>query len=99
MTTNLFNTGDVQSMVGIKLTAEFIVGILGIDPIERDKRTMFWNREQVARIAEKTSAMLSSNADSIRSGEIVPEPREKKAAPAPAPAPAVKPFDEDDDEL
>lgn len=99
-----FNTAAVQSMLGIKITAEFIVETLGVLPAETDKRAMFWTRKQVRQIADKLGNNLIWIAARIESGEInptdaPPKPSKKAPAPAPAAASAADMFDEDDEEL
>lgn len=99
--TEKFNTSDVQSMIGIKITAEYIVDTLGIEPFERDKRALFWSRDQVAEIAQGIRNRMLELAEDIRSGSVTPakaEKKPKKAEPAPAKT-AAELFDEDDDEL
>lgn len=98
---NRFNTADVQNALGIKITAEYIVQTLGVEPSETEKRAMFWTKNQVVQIAATLSEKMGKLADELDAGdhEIAKAPAKPKKEAAPAAKSAADMFDEDDDEL
>lgn len=84
----------IQARLGIAITGEFITDTLGVTPVEKEKRSLFWGETQYAEIVDKLMAHLQ-RAKSSTVVAAKPESKPKKeeaAAPAPAPAPATGGF-------
>jgi hypothetical protein len=86
---------QIQSSIGLNISAKFISEDLGIEPIERDKRAMFWEESQFDDI----KAALCAHIERSRLVSAPP----KKAAPEKKAVPAKKAAAssdlDDDDEL
>lgn len=92
MAQDLLTIGDIQASLGIKVTGDFIVNTLGVQPHSTDKRAQFYTEGQYNEIREKLVEHIE-NADDIVAAEKKP-PKAKTTAPA-ATAPTV----DDDEEL
>lgn len=84
--TEHMNMGDVSRRLGINVTAELLESI-GIEPVGRDKRAVFFAEEDWPMICAKLAAYIKNRVDEPRHPrpEKAPKPAKKTAAPAPAP--------------
>jgi hypothetical protein len=73
-----YTIGDIQASLGFKITGEFITSMLGITPVERDKRAQFYTSEQFDEIKDKLRRRIG-NATLARA-EKAPAPAKQQAA-------------------
>ena len=74
-----YTIGVIQASLGFKITGEFIVDTLGVEPVERDKRAQFFTAEQFDVIKKKLSYHC-------RDAELVRAEKAQKKTAAPAPS-------------
>ncbi len=80
------NMGDVSRRLGINVTAELLESI-GIEPVGRDKRAVFFAEEDWPEICRKLAAYINARINEPRHPrpEKAPKPAKKTGASAPAP--------------
>lgn len=79
----------IQARLGVAVTGEFIVETLGVQPVEKEKRSVFWTEAQYIEIVDKLIAHFQANKGNKT---IAPKPEPKKKDEAAAPAPAAGGF-------
>lgn len=81
----MLNIGQVQEVLGIKITGDFIVDHLGIEPEQREKRAMLFGEKQIPLIFME----LSKHFKKMAATEVVTPPKaERKPAGKPKAEPA-----------
>lgn len=82
------NVGKISDHLQIKITGEFIVETLGIEPVARDKRSMLFSEEQLrGEIIPRLIAHLDGMSISPV-GDAPAKPATKRAKKAPKPGDA-----------
>lgn len=88
----LYNIGDIQEALGFKITADFIIEKLGVQPHSTEKRAKFFDIDGWHEIKEKLAEHVTDCAIHAKVDKAaVPAPAKKKAAPPPV--------EDDDDDL
>jgi hypothetical protein len=99
--TTLYNIGDIQAALGLKVTAEMIETVFGVVAHSSEKRARFFTEEQFEQ-GIKPGLVRHVQGATIKSS-VPHHSRTPKPATAAKTAPAAAPTkgfdDEDDDEL
>lgn len=84
---NMMNVSDISESLGFKVTTEFIVNTLGINPDDKDKRATLFAESKFEDIQEALMAHI---------GSCSPSKAPKRPSKAETKKPAVQENDDED---
>lgn len=75
----------IQARTGVPVTGEFIIETLGVQPVDKEKRSVFWSEAQYPEIVDKLCVHLQkAKASTVIAAKQPPKPKKEESTAAPA---------------